>query len=133
MIDFATILTKNPVGVFATQDGDKTKTRVFQFLFADGNKVYFCTNSEKPVYNQLLKNPNVSFCTYPQDFECVLSVCGKAVLDDNIQLKQRALDENPQIKDLFGAPENQVFKLFYIDVKDVEVFSFAEGTKNYSL
>jgi len=79
MINFAEILKANPNGVMATQDGNKVKTRVFQYLFADGKKVYFCTNSEKPVYAQLQKNPNVSFCTYPQNFTPVLSINGKVV------------------------------------------------------
>jgi len=52
MINYAEILKANPNGVLATQDGNKVKTRVFQYLFADGKKVYFCTNSEKPVYKQ---------------------------------------------------------------------------------
>ena len=52
MINYAEILKANPNGVLATQEENKVKTRVFQYLFADGKKVYFCTNSEKPVYKQ---------------------------------------------------------------------------------
>lgn len=39
MIDYAEILRKFPNGVLATQDGDKVKTRYFQYLFCDGKKV----------------------------------------------------------------------------------------------
>jgi uncharacterized pyridoxamine 5'-phosphate oxidase family protein len=131
MIDYAAILKANPVGVLATQDGQGVRTRVFQYLFADGKKVYFCTNSEKPVYRQLQANPNVSFCTYPADFNPVLSVNGQAVFVDDIALKTRALDENPPIKGIYNTPDNPVFKIFYIDVKEVETFSFAEGPKSY--
>jgi len=55
MINFAEILKANPTGVMADQNGNKVKTGVFQYLFADGNKVYFRTNSEKPVYAQSLR------------------------------------------------------------------------------
>ena len=133
MINFAEILRANPNGVLASQDGPGVRTRVFQYLFADGNKVFFCTSSEKPVYKQLKANPNVSFCTYPADFNPVLSINGQAVFVDDLTLKTRALDENPPIKGIYNTPDNPVFQLFYIDVTDVDAFSFAEGPKNYKL
>ncbi len=131
MINFSEILKANPNGVMATQDGERVKTRVFQYLFAEKNKVYFCTSSEKAVYVQLQANPNVSFCTHPQNFSPVLSVNGKVVFVDDLSLKARALDENPLIKGIYNMPENPIFKLFYIDAKEIVTFSFAEGEKIY--
>jgi len=133
MINYEEILKANPNGVLATQDGNKVKTRVFQYLFADGKKVYFCTNSEKPVYKQLQANPNVSFCAYPQNFTPVLSINGKAVFVEDKALKARALDENPPIKGIYQTQDNPIFKIFYIEVEEVETFTFAEGTKSYKL
>ncbi|MDR2886414.1 MAG: pyridoxamine 5'-phosphate oxidase family protein [Bacteroidales bacterium] len=132
MIDFSKILAANPNGVLATQDGSMVKTRVFQYLFADGNKVYFCTSSEKPVYIQLKANPNVSFCAFPQNFSPVLSVNGKVVFVEELSLKAKALDENPLIKGIYNTPDNPIFKLFYIEAKEIETFSFAEGSKTFS-
>jgi len=132
MFDFESILKENPNGVLASQDGAKIKTRVFQYLFADGKKVYFCTNSEKPVYSQLHANPNVSFCSMG-NFTPVLSVNGKAVFVEDITLKTRALDENPLIKTIYNSPENPIFKIFYIDIEEVETFSFDQGPKTYIL
>lgn len=133
MIDYVAILEENRNGVMATQDDKKVKTRVFKYLFADGNKVYFCTNSEKPVYAQLQANPNVSFCIYPQNFNPVLSIGGKVSFVEDMELKTRALDENPSIKGIYNTPDNPIFKVFYIDVKEVETFSFTEGSKRYVL
>lgn len=133
MFDFASVLTANPVGVFATQEGNKPRTRVFQFLFADGNKVYFCTNSEKPVYKQLQENPNVSFCSFTQDFSPVLSVNGKVFFVEDVSLKKRALDENPSIKGIYQTHENPIFKLFFVEVEEVETFSFTDGPRTYKM
>jgi len=36
MIDYAAILKKNPNGVLVTQDRQAVRTRMFQYLFADG-------------------------------------------------------------------------------------------------
>ena len=133
MIDYASILKANPNGVLATRDGEGTRTRVFQYLFSEGSKVYFCTNSQKPVYAQLKANPGVSFCTYPADFNPVLSLNGQAVFVDDLALKTRALDENPFIKGIYNTPDNPVFQIFYIEVSEVETFSFTEGSKSYKL
>jgi uncharacterized pyridoxamine 5'-phosphate oxidase family protein len=133
MFDFSTILKANPVGVFATTNGNKVQTRVFQFLFADGKKVYFCTNSEKPVYKQLQANPYASFCCYAQGFAPVLSVNGKTVFVDDLALKTRALEENPPIKGIYNTPDNPVFKIFYIEVEEIQTFSFEEGPKTIQI
>ena len=132
MIDYAAAFKANPAGVLATHDGQIIKTRVFQFLFADEKKVYFCTNNEKPVYAQLQANPNVSFCA-PGDFSPVVSVNGKAVFTDDMTLKTRAFDENPLLKTIYNSPENPVFTLFYIDVEEIDTFGFSEGPKSYKL
>lgn len=133
MFDYVSVLQKNPNGVLATQDKEKVKTRVFQYLFADNNKVYFCTSNEKPVYNQLQESSFVSFCTYPPNFGMVVSVNGNAVFVEDNELKKRALDENPGIKAIYKSYDNPVFKIFYIDVKEVETFSSSEGAKTYKL
>ena len=133
MINFAEILNANPIGVFATQDGNKIRTRVFQYLFADGKKAYFSTSSEKLVYAQIQANPNVSFCTYPQNFDPVLSINGKAVFVEDNALKVRAFDVNSKLKGMYKSVDNPVFRIFYIEVEEVTTFSFAEGPKSYKL
>lgn len=133
MIDYTAVLTSAPNGVLATFDKAQIKTRVFQYLFTEEGKVYFCTSNEKPVYRQLKENPTVSFCTYTPDFSPVLSLNGKATFVDDLALKTRALDENPGIKGIYETPDNPVFELFYVNVDEVETFSFAEGPKTYQL
>lgn len=133
MVDYVSILEKNPNGVLATHDGDKLRTRVFQYLFADGGKVYFCTSSEKAVFAQIQKNPNVSFCTYPQNFSPVLSLSGKVSFAEDKELKERALNENPGIKSIYGSSENPIFKILYISVEEIETFSLTEGLQQYKL
>lgn len=133
MIDYIQILQANPNGVLATQNGGRIATRVFQFLFAEEGRVYFCTSNEKSVFAQLQANPAVSFCTYPADFAPVLSVNGRAVFVEDAALKARALAENPGIRGIYQTPDNPVFALFYIAVETLDTFSFAEGPKTYAM
>lgn len=129
MFNFAEIYAANPNGILATRDGDSLKSRVFQYLFAENNRAFFCTSTEKDVYKQLTADPNVSFCAYPANFSPVVSISGRAVFVDDLTLKARALDDNPMIKGIYQSADNPVFALFYIDVREAATFSFAEGSK----
>ena len=129
MIDYATILKENPCGVLATHDEGKVRTRVFQCLFSDAQKLYFGTNKEKSVYEQLQANPHVSFCTYPTSLDPVLSLTGTTVFVDDLAIKTRILAAYPLIKDLFKTPDNPLFQVFYIDVAEVTTFSISKYDK----
>jgi len=131
MFNFVPILSANPNGVLATTDGQSIRQRVFQFLFAEGRKVFFCTSREKEVYRQLAAAKRASFCAYPPDFAPVVTVSGAVVFVDDPAVKARVLNENPMIKEIYQSPDNPVFTVFYLDVSLVTTFSFAEGTKTY--
>lgn len=133
MINFDNILKTNLYGVMTTVSEEKPKTRVFQYLFTIDNKIYFGTTNNKPIYEQLTKNPNVSYCTFSKDFNPVLSVNGRAVFDNDIKLKERAMDEYPSIKELYHSPDNPIFEIFYIDVEEYVTFSFSNGSKTFKI
>ncbi|MFV0314357.1 MAG: pyridoxamine 5'-phosphate oxidase family protein [Anaerotignum sp.] len=133
MINFVEKLEANPNGVFATQEKGKIKTRVFQYLFAEGTKVYFCTSNEKPVYKQIKESAYVSFCTHPNNFSEVVSINGKAVFVNDLELKNRILETYPMIKGIYKSGDNPIFEAFYVDVDEVETFSFTEGPKTYTI
>lgn len=132
-MDYREILKQRPVGVFATQDGETVKTRVFQYFELEGDKVYFATSNKKPVYEQMKKNANVSFCTYTEDYNPVLSVNGKAVFVDDFEFKKRAFEKEPSLAGIYQTPENPDFEVFYIAVEEVEAFSFDEGPVKFKI
>jgi uncharacterized pyridoxamine 5'-phosphate oxidase family protein len=129
---FVPILQEHPNGVLANRKGKKLRTQIITFQFAEGNKAYFCTNREKPFYKQLRDNPYVSYCTFPKDFEPVLSINGKVVFTEDRALKLRALEGNPYVKKNFQNPDNPVFKLFYIEVEEIETYG-SEGPHVYGV
>lgn len=127
MRNFETFLTSNPNGVLATVENAEPRTRVFQYLWKEGSRAYFCTSNRKDVYRQLQACPKASFCTWnPQTFE-VLSLDGSVHFVNDARLKAKALDENPPIKGIYQSPENPAFELFYLEVEEVRAFSFSEG------
>lgn len=132
-MDYIKILTENPNGVMATRDNEMIKTRVFQYLFSDGNKAYFCTSSQKPVASQMKQHPYVSFCTNLQNYCPVLSINGKVTFTDDENLKKKAFTVNPSLKQIYGSEKNPVFTLLYIDIEEIETFSYDEGPKKITL
>ncbi len=132
-MDYIKILTENPNGVMATRDNEIIKTRVFQYLFSDGNKAYFCTSSQKPVASQMKQHPYVSFCTNLQNYCPVLSINGKVTFTDDENLKKKAFTVNPSLKQIYGSEKNPVFTLLYIDIEEIETFSYDEGPKKIAL
>jgi uncharacterized pyridoxamine 5'-phosphate oxidase family protein len=127
---FVKILREYPNGVLANRNGEKIRTQIITFQFAEGNRIYFCTNNEKPLYRQLLAHPYVSYCTYAEQYEPVLSLNGKVVFVEDRALKSRALEGSANVKRLYQTPDNPNFELFYIDVEEIETFD-SEGAKIY--
>ncbi len=133
MVKYIEKLEAYPSGVFATIEDGKVRTRVFQYLFAEEDKVYFCTSNEKPVYKQIKDNEYVTFCTHSQDFSDVVSITGKTVFKDDLDLKAKVLDAQPGIKGIYKSADNPVFEVFYVDVEEVSTFGFGEGPRTYKI
>ncbi|MBI4857882.1 MAG: pyridoxamine 5'-phosphate oxidase family protein [Acetobacterium woodii] len=132
MINYEEILNQKVTGVLATVDENEAQTRIFQTLWVENNRVYFCTGAQKDVYKQLTSNPNASYCV-ENKFSPVLSVNGKASFVEELEYKERAFEVLPMLKNLYQEPTNPNFKVFYIDIKQVKTFSYAEGPKEYNL
>jgi len=129
--DFNHILENYRNGVLANRDGEKLRTQIMTFSFTEENRAYFCTTSDKPLYEQLVSYPYVSYCTFPEDWEPVLSLNGKVVFVDDKATKELALESNYYAKNNFKSADNPLLKVFYIDVETIETFGY-EGTNIYS-
>jgi uncharacterized pyridoxamine 5'-phosphate oxidase family protein len=130
--DFVHILEKYRNGVLANRNGENLRTQIITFSFAEGNRVFFCTTSDKPMYTQLVKFPYVSYCTYPEDFEPVLSINGKVVFIEDKALKERALESNYYAKQNFKSADNPLLRVFCIEAREIETYS-SDGVKIYAV
>lgn len=133
MIDYMSIIKENPAGVLATRDGDRVRTRYVSVFYTEGNRLYFTTGSEKPLCDQLKKNPNASFCTHAQSYNPVLTVEGKVTFVDDMGIKTRFMEEYPSIRGHYGTPESPGYQLFYLEAAETSVFYPAEGKTTYQV
>ena len=129
--EYIDILEAYRTGVLANRDGERLRTQLMTFSFAEDNRAYFCTTSDNPVYGQLVAYPNVSYCTFPASYEPVLSLSGRVVFVEDRGIKQRALETNNYAMRNFRSIENPLLRVFYIDVEFIEIYS-SEGTFIYN-
>ncbi|MFP3042202.1 pyridoxamine 5-phosphate oxidase [Treponema primitia] len=129
---FVQVLQEYPNGILANRNDKRLRTQIITFQFAENNRVYFCTNDLKPMYTQLKQFPYVSYCTYADEFEPVVSINGKVVFVEDSAVKLRAFEGNEHIRSLYKTSDNPNLKVFYIDTEEIETFG-SDGAKIFKL
>ena len=131
---FEEILNKRALGVLATIDENKPQTRVLQALWTEGTKIFFSPGAQKPTFQQMEKNPQVSFCV-ENKYSPVISFNGEMKVVDDLGYKERAFKMLPPIvKKIYDEKASHpLFRVFYIDVKQIRSFSYTEGLKEYTI
>lgn len=114
MKEVVSFLAENPVQYLATVGADgKAKCRPFMFCFEKDNKLWFCTNSKKKVYQEMKKNPFVEICIANASYSW-LRLSGKVVFKNDLEIKEQCL-ENPIVKGQYQTAENPIFEVFYLE------------------
>lgn len=119
-----TFLKENPVQYLATigRDG-KAKCRPFMFAGELNGKLWFCTNNQKDVYQDLRQNPyteiSVSSPTYAW-----IRLSGKAVFENNRSAKEMCI-QNPIVKGQYQTADNPVFEVFYLEDAKAVIADFS--------
>lgn len=101
-------------GSLATVDGGKPRVRPFAFMFEENGRFYFCTASDKKVYQQLVACPFIEFTRTSEDMRW-LRIGGEIRFDEDIRHKQKCFEKYPMLKDIYQTPDNPLFKVFYLE------------------
>ena len=134
MNEVVKFLKENPVQYFATVGKDnKAKVRPFQFILEDGGKLWFCTNNQKDVYEEMQANPYVQVCVSTPKFEWI-RLSGKAVFKNDMDIKEKVIEASPLVKNLYENASNPIFEVFYLDEAKAVIADFSGNpAKEYSL
>ena len=134
MNEVVKFLKENPVQYFATVGKDnKAKVRPFQFILEDGGKLWFCTNNQKDVYEEMQANPYVQVCVSTPKFEWI-RLSGKAVFKNDMDIKEKVIEASPLVKNLYENASNPIFEVFYLDEAKATIADFSGNPpKEYSL
>lgn len=134
MNEVVKFLMENPVQYFATVGKDnKAKVRPFQFIIEDGGKLWFSTNNEKTVYEEMQANPYVEVCVSTPKFEWI-RLNGKAVFKNDMDIKEKVIAASPLVKNIYQTASNPIFEVFYLDEAKATIADFSGNPpKEYSL
>lgn len=126
MKDVYDFLKKCGVFYIATCDSDKPRVRPFGALNIFEDKLYFQTGKVKNVSKQLKVNPNVEICAFTDGKWIRLE--GELVTDDRLEAKVSMLDNNPELKTMYSADDNNT-EVLYIKNAKATFFSFTDAPK----
>lgn len=105
-------LTNNGTFYIATIDGDQARVRPFGAVINYEGKLYFATNNTKPVFKQLVANPNVEISTTSTKGEWI-RLTGKAIFDSRREAKAAMLEAMPSLKNMYNL-DDDIFEVFYL-------------------
>lgn len=117
-------------GVFylATVDKDKPRVRPFGAINIFENKLYLQTGKVKNVSKQIEINPNIELCGFSNGKW--IRVEGKLVRDERKEAKESMLDNNPELKNMYSADDENT-EVLYFENATATIYSFTEGPIKY--
>jgi uncharacterized pyridoxamine 5'-phosphate oxidase family protein len=119
---------KNLIDFLATVENGKPRVRPFGFQFFENGKFFFITSNTKEIYSQLLKTPYAEFSSMSEDWT-ISRVKGQVNFSDNIQKKDKALENSPIAKNIYKTPDNPVLELIYLHTGEAILFNLS-GSKS---
>ena len=115
-------------GVFylATEEKDKPRVRPFGALNIFEDKLYIQTGKVKNVSKQMQINPNIEISGMTDGKW--IRIEAKAVRDDRIEAKIDMLENNPELKTMYSA-EDENTEVLYLENVKATIYSFVEPPK----
>ena len=113
----------------ATIDGDKPRVRPFGAINIFENKLYFQTGKIKNVSKQISVNNNVEISSFIDGKW--IRVEGKLIRDDRLEAKESMLDNNPELKSMYKAEDDNT-EVLYLKDATATIYSFTEAPVVYN-
>lgn len=121
--DCLEFINKNPACTLATIDGNQPRVRGMFVLWANQDGIYFTTAKSKKLCSELNSNSNAELCFFTAKPLKSLRVTGKVEFVEDLNLKEKALEERPWLK-AFGSGEPDDPNFGLIRLSHGEAFFF---------
>ncbi len=112
------VIQKAGMFTLATLKNGVPTQRPFGELFSFEGKLYFNTNNQKAVYQELKQDPHVSLCAFY--LGTWVRVSAIAVEDDRAEARQAALLNSPGLKKMYRADDGR-FVVFAVTQATAEI------------
>ena len=121
-------LKENRIGFLASVDNGRPRVRPFGFMLEEKGKLYFCTNTTKDVYKQLKSIPYIEFSCTNKEVNTWLRLSGQITFSDDREMKEKIIESNDLLKNLYKTADNPIFTIFYLEHGSASIWSFSEQT-----
>ena len=100
----------------------KPKVRPVQFMVLEDERLWFCTNSEKAMYKELMACPAIELCGSRLEKDELqtawIRLSADAVFEENRRVKELIMEKSSIVHELYqNNPDHPLFKTFYL--KDI--------------
>lgn len=114
-------LNEAEVYYLATVEDDEARIRPIGATIEYDDKVYFATNNQKKMFQQMIINPSIAISGVCGDKW--IRIIGKAVFDHNYNIKKAMIEAYP-ILNTYYSPDDGLFEVFYVDEMEATVYNF---------
>ena len=115
----------------ATNEGDQPRVRPFGAVDIIDDRLYIMTGKVKDVFKQMDANAKIEICGMKASGAEWMRLCGKAVNDDTLSVKEKFLELNPELKSMYKADDGNMAVLYITDAT-ATFYSFTEAPKTIS-
>ena len=130
ILDF---LKKNPVGYFATVEGNQPRVRPFGFGLYEDGAFWFCTNNTKSVYAQLKETPYAEICFSSEGYAQNLRISGQVRFSGDREDKAKVMEAMAGVKMLYQTPDNPVFEVFCLEKGRADLEDFTPKSEPHTV
>lgn len=115
MKEIVDYLTSLPAWFLATCEGDQPRVRPFSFAQVENGKLWFCTATNKDVYEQLQANPKFELSGWKPGHGWIL-VSGKADFSGTVseEMRQAGYDHMTALGEYYDGPDDPRLTFFCV-------------------
>jgi uncharacterized pyridoxamine 5'-phosphate oxidase family protein len=114
--EVAAFISAVPDFYLATVDADnRPRVRPFGLALAFNGHLWFCTSNQKKVFAEIQNNPYVEVCSFNSKEGAWIRVSGKAVVANELAVKQKIFEKAPGIANIYQTVENPIYTVFYVE------------------
>lgn len=118
--DVAAYLDRVGLQYMATIGTDgKPKVRPVQYMVIEDGRMWFCTNSKKLMYQELMTNPSLEICGSKLEEDEIMTpwirFSAEAVFENNRKVKEMIMKKSDIVHQLYKDDiDNPIFQVFYL-------------------
>ncbi|RJE48412.1 MULTISPECIES: pyridoxamine 5'-phosphate oxidase family protein [unclassified Dehalobacter] len=130
MKSIAQFLSDAKTFYLATADGDQPHVRPFGAVAEYDGKTYICTNNQKNVFAQLLKNPKVEISGMVGDKW--IRLVGKVAVDPRPEAREAMFEANPSLRNMYKCDDG-LCEVLYFTEATASIHSFTADPVEFTI